>query len=106
MRRTVTLQTISTSPPIFRVRELLPDAVLDALLHHAAPDFEPSKVGDPTLGGGTTKRKLDDRRYAMHAAVVWPATAMSAVPRLTSSGMLSHWPPRTQDVSLRMAARS
>lgn len=38
------LQTLSTSPPIFRIAHLLGDAVLDDLLAAASPNFERSPV--------------------------------------------------------------
>ena len=61
LRTVVELETLSTSPPIFRVRNLVPASLLDALAVYAAPSFTPSTVGDPSLPvqGG---RKVDDRR--------------------------------------------
>lgn len=61
LSRRVTLQTLSVSPPIFRVRGLLTEAVLDALERRAAPEFEPSTVG---LG---SVRKRDERRASSSA---------------------------------------
>jgi len=61
LSRRVTLQTLSVSPPIFRVRGLLTEALLDALERRAAPEFEPSTVG---LG---SVRKRDERRASSSA---------------------------------------
>lgn len=64
----VTLETLSASPPIFRARGLVPEAVLTALLEHATPSLHPSTVGDPTLPGQqTVKRIVDDRRTSRSA---------------------------------------
>ena len=62
--RTLVLETLSVSPPIFRVRNLVPNEIVDALVEHASSAFTPSTVGDPSLRGsdGKSVRKRDDRR--------------------------------------------
>ena len=64
-RRTLTLETLSASPPIFRVSNLLPESVLTSLITHASPSFEPSTVGDPSLTD--EQRKLDSKRESNSA---------------------------------------
>jgi hypothetical protein len=67
--RNITLETLSAWPPIFRVRELVPDSVLDSLLRHASPMLELSTVGDPThtSSGREPHRRHDDRRTSRSA---------------------------------------
>ena len=59
--RSVELQTLSLSPPIFRARRLLPEDMLDELRSEAEPAFEPSTVGVGSV------RKRDDRRRSSSA---------------------------------------
>ena len=65
----VTLETLSSSPPIFRARGLVPDELLDALLAFATPDFAPSTVGDASSTDAAVlgNRIRDDRRTS-HSA--------------------------------------
>jgi uncharacterized membrane protein YgcG len=67
--RLVTLETLSSSPPIFRAHGLVPDELLDALLAFATPEFEPSTVGDASSSGAAVlgNRIRDDRRTS-HSA--------------------------------------
>lgn len=70
--RLVTLQTLSVSPPIFRIEQFLPEAMRAELLQHATLELEPSTVGDPavaTASDGTARayRKRDERRTS-HSA--------------------------------------
>ena len=60
--RTLVLETLSVSPPIFRVRNLVPNEIVDALVEHASSHCH--LVGDPSLRGsdGKSVRKRDDRR--------------------------------------------
>ena len=62
----VTLETLSASPPVFRVRGLLPDTVAHALLDHATPELSPSTVGDGS-SDSTGNRVRDDRRSSSSA---------------------------------------
>ena len=64
----VTLQTLSTSPPIFRAPGLLTEAALDALLEAAAPGLARSTVGDPTQTQ-VPYRQVDERRTSLSAWV-------------------------------------
>ena len=63
---TVMLQTLSTSPPIFRAPGLLTEAALDALLAAAAPGLARSTVGDPTQTQAPY-RQVDERRTSLSA---------------------------------------
>ena len=60
--RTLTVETLSAAPPIFRIRGLLPDGIADALVTHAMPDMEPSTVGDGSAGATIGNRVRDGRR--------------------------------------------
>ena len=65
--RQVTLETLSASPPVFRARGLLPEAVLEALRTHAQPALAPSTVGDASTPGQSANRVTDARRTSRSA---------------------------------------
>ena len=64
----IVLQTLSTSPPIFRAQGLFSDEVLDALHKAAMPHFERSTVGDPTRNDASRAFNSPHTTYAGETA--------------------------------------